>query len=182
MKLELPRIKSVSVAGPAKLKVAWRNAAKADTIDLTGWIATGGGVLSALFDPQTFRQASVTNYGAAIDWNDADLAIDAAHLKLIAEEQRPFSGSDAEKWQRRVEISNNEVADLLGISLSTWNDYKARKQALLPAAVAMICRAVLRDPLLMQAHFRPRFAGRPKKAASARKYTRKTVQAQKRAS
>jgi hypothetical protein len=32
--------------------------------------------------------------------------------------------------------------------------------------VAMILRAVLRDPLMMQAHLRPRVAGRPRSKAS----------------
>jgi type IV secretory pathway TrbD component len=61
-----------------------------------------------------------------------------------------------------MSLSNNEAADLLGISASTWNAYKAG--APIPAAVAMLCRAAQRDPILMQAHYRPRQAGRPRKS------------------
>jgi hypothetical protein len=59
-----------------------------------------------------FARARVENYGAAITWDDGDLAIDAYHLKKLADEQKPF------------------------------------------------------DPIMMQAHLRPRVAGRPRKAAS----------------
>lgn len=180
LNIQLPRIKSVSVSGPSILEVRWQNATRVDAVDLAGWIATGGDILSELSDPKVFNAASVANYGAAVAWDADDLAIDAAHLKLIADEQRPFLGSDAAKWQQGVGLSNNEVADLLGIGLSTWNDYKARKDLQLPAAVAMICRAVLRDPLLMQAHLRPRKHGRPKQSVSTRSGGRGTASESKR--
>src|SRR5947209_1469838 len=48
------------------------------------------------------------------------------------------------------------------VDLSAWNAYKAG--APIPAVVAMLCRAAQRDPILMQAHYRPRRAGRPRKS------------------
>jgi hypothetical protein len=57
-------------------------------------------------------------------------------------------------------LSNNEVADLLDISLSTWNAYKSGSSTI-PQVIALACRAMLRDPVIMQAHFRPRKTGRP---------------------
>ena len=63
-----------------------------------------------------------------------------------------------------MQLSNHEAAALLGIAVSTWNAYKA--QGNIPSAVAMLCRAAQRDPIMMQAHFRPRrTAGRPRKVA-----------------
>jgi hypothetical protein len=161
---KLPRIESVAVSGPMSLRIRWRDVRAADVVDLTGWVATGGNVLSPLRDPPVFARARLENYGAAVAWDDGDLAIDAVHLKKLADEQKPFGPDDARVWQERTELSNNEAANLIGVSLSTWNGYKAGSP--IPKPVAMILRAILRDPIMMQAHLRPRVAGRPRSKAS----------------
>src|SRR5262245_33210221 len=145
---ELPRIDSVSVRGPATLRVRWRGRRSLDTVDLTGWIATGGEALVALKNEDVFARARIENYGAAVACDDRDLAIDAVHLKALADEQKPFSGDDLKMWQTELRLSNNEAADLLGVALSTWNAYKS--SAAVPTSIAMLCRATLRDPILMQ--------------------------------
>jgi len=161
---KLPRIESVALSGPMSLRIRWRGVRAADVVDLTGWVATGGDVLSPLRDPSEFARARLENYGAAVAWDDGDLAIDAVHLKKLADEQKPFGPDDARVWQERTELSNNEAASLIGVSLSTWNGYKAGSP--IPKPVAMILRAILRDPIMMQAHLRPRVAGRPRSKAS----------------
>ena len=166
---ELPRIETVTVVSPSTLRVRWRGKKSADTVNLIGWIATGGEILAPLRDPGMFSRAAVARYGTAVAWDDGDLTIDAVHLKQLADEQRPFSNSDVRAWQDKVNISNNEAADFVGVSLSTWNSYKVK--AAIPQAVAIALRAALRDPLLMQAHLRPRTVGRPpKSSAGASKY------------
>jgi hypothetical protein len=160
MTSETPRIEKVSVTGPATLRVKWKGKGTAVDVNLTGWIATGGEALAALNRKDTFGKAKVGNYGSAILWDDGDLAVDATHLMLLANEQKKFGKDDARNWQLATGLSNNEVADLLDISLSTWNAYKAGTSAI-PLTIAMACRAMLRDPLIMQAHLRPRKAGRP---------------------
>lgn len=157
---ETPRIEKVSVTGPATLRLKWKGKGTPVEVNLTGWIATGGEALAALNRKDTFGKAAVGNYGSAVLWDDGDLAIDATHLMLLANEQKKFSQDDARSWQLAAGLSNNEVADLLDISLSTWNAYKAGTSAI-PLTIAMACRAMLRDPLIMQAHLRPRKAGRP---------------------
>jgi len=97
-------------------------------------------------------------------WDDGDLAIDAFHLKKLADEQKPFGANDVRVWQEKTGLSNNEAAALIGVSLSTWNGYKAGSP--IPKPVAMLCRAITRDPIMMQAHLRPRVAGRPRSKAS----------------
>ena len=164
---ELPRIETVSVAQPATLRLRWRGRRAGDSVDLTGWIATGGPTLAPLRDASTFSRAAVGNYGAAVVWDDGDLAIDAAHLKLLADEQKIFDAREASKWQDELGLSNNEAADLLHISLSSWNSYKAGT-APIPTPLAMLCRAILRDPILMQAHLRPRRTGRPRKRSATK--------------
>jgi hypothetical protein len=157
---EMPRIEAVSVEGTGRLSVKWRGKARRDVVNLLGWIATGGKILAPLMVPTTFSKASVGNYGAAIMWDDGDLAIDAHHLMLLADEQKKFDERDARRWQEKVGLSNNEVADLFRLSISTWCAYKAGGTEI-PAPIAMLCRAMLRDPVLMQAHYRPRINGRP---------------------
>jgi hypothetical protein len=82
---ELPWIESVSVVQPATLRLRWRGRRAGDEVDLTSWIATGGQTLAPLREAQVFAKAAVGNYGAAVVWDDGDLAIDAGHL---ADEQK----------------------------------------------------------------------------------------------
>ncbi|MEA2878803.1 MAG: hypothetical protein QOF14_3999 [Hyphomicrobiales bacterium] len=159
----MPRISAVGAVGESVIKVKWKDRSS-DRIDLSGWIATGGDILAPLHNGDVFKSPRVSEYGASVAWGeDDDLRIDAVHLEQIAAEQRPFGAREAAAWQKAMAISNSEAADLLGISVSTWNAYKAG--ASLPGAIAMLCRAARRDPLLMQAHYRPRRAGRPRKSA-----------------
>jgi hypothetical protein len=159
----MPRISAVGAVGGSVIKVKWKHRAS-DRIDLSGWIATGDDILAPLREAEIFKSPRVSEYGASVAWgDDDDLRIDAVHLEQIAAEQRPFEARDAAAWQKAMALSNSEAADLLGISVSTWNAYKAG--ASIPSAIAMLCRAARRDPILMQAHYRPRRAGRPRKSA-----------------
>lgn len=85
----LPRIATVTRIGPTVLGVTWRDG-PSDRVDLAGWIATGGDILAPLKDEATFATARLGDFGAAVEWGpeDGDLAIDAHHLRLIANEQR----------------------------------------------------------------------------------------------
>jgi hypothetical protein len=85
---ELPRIEAVSVAQPATLRLRWRGGRASDSVDLTGWIAAGGQTLAPLREAPVFAKASVVNYGTAVVWDNGDLAIDATHLKMLADEQK----------------------------------------------------------------------------------------------
>jgi hypothetical protein len=85
---EFPRLEAVSVAQPATLRLRWQGTLAGDSVDLTGWIATGGPTLAPLREARIFAKASVGNYGAAVVWDDGDLAIDAAHLKILVGEQK----------------------------------------------------------------------------------------------
>jgi hypothetical protein len=164
MENELPRIDQVKVEGPTSLRIRWKDKRATDTVNLAGWIATGGDILAPLKDPRVFMRAEVGSYGRAVEWDDGDLAIDAVHLKLLADEQRPFGNEELRKCQLILSLSNAEAADLVGVSPSTWASYRA--DANIPRSVAIVCRAAMRDPLLVQAYLRPRTAGRPRKDAS----------------
>ena len=163
MRQKLPRIAKVVPIAPAALRITWRGSRPTDTVDLRGWIATGGKSLAPLANETTFMTADVAEYGSAVAWvGSDDLMIDAVHLRALADEQGPF---DAAAWQAVVRLSNQEAAELLGISLSTWNSYKAGSKDKVPLPVAIACRAAQRDPIILQAHYRPRKVGRPRKEA-----------------
>lgn len=85
-----PRIKAASPAATvgAVLTITWTDG-RTDTVDLTGWIATGGELLAPLLAPSTFRLPRLLENGSAISWgdDDGDVAIDAVHLKQLADEQ-----------------------------------------------------------------------------------------------
>ena len=157
-----PRIAAVTAEGQTALRLRWKGGGEAHA-ELVGWIATGGEVLAPLLASDLFRAPRIAEHGTAVAWgDDDDLMIDAVHLEQIAAEQQPFGAQEIAGWQEAMRLSNQEAAGFLGVSLSTWNAYKAG--ARIPTAVAMLCRAATRDPLLLQAHFRPRKPGRPRKA------------------
>ncbi|GGB10237.1 hypothetical protein GCM10011491_42740 [Brucella endophytica] len=160
--MDMPRIESVKPAPNMTLEIQWKDA-PASTVNLVGWVATGGELLAPLKSPDIWKTAAVADYGATVEWAGEDLAIDAYHLFQIAEDQRDFTSDDLCRWQEAAALSNNEAADFLGVSLRTWKNYRAG--APISHAVKMLLRASQRDPLLMHAHYRPRQTGRPKRAA-----------------
>lgn len=166
MNEQTPRIAAVAGTGDRTLLVTWKGG-RTDRIDLSGWIATGGDILAPLNAPSVFRHPSVGDYGASVlwEWDGDELAIDAVHLEMLAAEQQPFTGPDVEAWQAELGLSNQEAARFLGIAVSTWHTYKSGGNV--PAVVGMVCRAARRDPILMQAHFRPLKAGRPRREQGA---------------
>lgn len=166
----LPRIDDLTVMKDTVLLVHWRGSADEapSEVDLSGWIGTGGVVLEPLRDPALFSNARVGDHGASVTWDEGagDLSIDTLHLRLLTDEQRPFNGSDIGRWQVEQGLSNQEAADLLRVAPSTWSAYKASPDREVPRVVAILCRAVRRDPLILQAHYRPRRSGRPRGGVS----------------
>jgi hypothetical protein len=161
----MPRISKVKAVGPSKVVVTWKGGGT-DNVELVGWIATGGDVLASLRDPKVFNTAHVGLYGAMVAWSDDDdLAIDALHLKRIADEQRAIDGGALTEWQDFVHLTNEEAAALFNVSKSTWANYKSG--AKIPTVVQMVFRLVRRDPLMMHAHYKPLKGtpGRPPKKA-----------------
>jgi len=161
--MDLPRIKTVTAAQNTTLHIEWQDGGHS-SVQLIGWIATSGNMLTPLTKADIWATAKVADYGATVEWADGDLAIDAYHLSQIADDQRDFGTDDLRLWQETTGLSNNEAADFLGVSLRTWKNYRAG--APINNAVKMLLRASVRDPLLMHAHYRPRQAGRPPSAAA----------------
>lgn len=146
--------------GPTNVKVTWDDGSSS-CVELAGWIAGGGPERAPLKQPRRFAALEISPDGTGLSWGLLHIA--AAHLWIIAGEQRAFSRADLVAWQAAIALSNQEAAEFLGISLSAWNAYKAGTNPV-PAPVGIVCRAALRDPILCQARHRPRTRGRPRKA------------------
>ena len=87
MPKDIPRISKVKAVGPSEIEVIWKGGG-IDRIELAAWIATGDDILAPLRDPAVFKTARVGLYGSMVAWADNDdLAIDAFHLRRIADEQ-----------------------------------------------------------------------------------------------
>ncbi len=158
---EMPRIRKVRAArnAPNTLIIDWTEGA-IGRADMTGVIARLA-AFEPLRDPALFRRVELIDYGLGVGWpNGLDYA--AGNLRVLSDEQQPMDGPGFACWQTRLKLSNQEAADALGVSLKTVKNY--RKASEVPTAVTLACRAMLRDPLVMQAHYRPRTAGRPAKA------------------
>jgi hypothetical protein len=167
MSKALPRIRKVKaivdrVMVRYPIEVTWKGGGT-DRIELAGWIFTGGQTLAPLRNPEVFRTAHVGLYGAMVAWGEnEDLAIDALHLKRIADEQRTIESDDLTQWQNFLHLTNEEAAALFDVSRSTWAAYKSG--ATIPSTVQMVFRAMKRDPLLMHAHYKP-LKGKPGRPA-----------------
>ena len=101
MSNRIPRISTVKAQAPSTLTITWDDGHTA-SVELAGWIATGGEILKPLADPDLFRTAHLSDYSSAVAWGDDEdtvLAIDSLHLRLIADAQRKIDGAELGKWQ-----------------------------------------------------------------------------------
>lgn len=155
---DLPMIASVEALPGQRLHIRWRDG-HGDAVDMTGVIADFR-PFAPLADHATFAKVTVAGHGSGIAW-ECGLDYSADSLARLAEDQRDWSGEDVVRWQKRMRLSNQEAADMLGIGLTTFKGYRSLRH--LPAQVKIACRAMELDRALFQARFRPRRTGRPRK-------------------
>lgn len=144
-------------AGPGfVLTVEWAGGGGV-TVDLAGWIGMHG--IEALRSPAVFSRPEIGEDGDTVQWaGDEDLCIDSVHLELLAEQQRAFDAAELAARQERRGLTNQEAADLMGVPVNTWVNYRSAVTPV-PRGVAIACRALERDPLLFAANYRPRRGG-----------------------
>jgi hypothetical protein len=154
----IPRIATVSAKPDQYLAIAWKDGFEAE-INLAGLIARLA-VLAPLDNPAVFKSVALIDWGTALGWADNDdLTLSSHTLRRVAEEQSSFDDGDFTAWQERLGLSNQEAADVLGVTLNTVKNY--RSGGVIPSAVAVACRAMAHDNVLFMARFRPRRPGRP---------------------
>ncbi|MCP5368561.1 MAG: DUF2442 domain-containing protein [Hyphomicrobiales bacterium] len=151
------RLKAVTPAdAPYTLHLVWTTG-EAETVDLTGVIHRAM-VFAPLQDPNLFRQVEVINWGDGIAWpNGLDYGSDS--LERLSELQSVMGSEDFAQWQKDLGLSNQEAADLLGVSLNSIKNY--RKENKIPRAVQIACTVLRHDRVAVDALYRPRKAGRP---------------------
>lgn len=167
-KTKQPRVKSVAAHGTNTIKVTWKGGGSC-TVDLTGLIARVP-AFDKLKDAGIFMRVGVIDWGWAVGW-PGGLDLSADTVKRMAEEQAQMTGNDLVHWQERLDLTIDETAELLGLSGRTVKNYR-RRDASIPSAIGMACRALERDPAAFAAHFRPlrKKAGRPKKVEPPEKH------------
>ncbi len=156
MNPNLPRLKSVRALPGRKLKLVWQSG-ETRLCGLTGLIARVP-ALTPLADATIFAGVKMIDWGAAVGWSNG-LDLSAQTLHQISGEQQNFGAQAFRKWQTELNLSNQEAADALGLALGTIKNY--RKGNVIPLAIAVACRAMLNDPHVIAAHYRPRKPGRP---------------------
>ena len=159
----LPRVQSVNAAkAPWTLDIVWADGGKS-RVDLTGLIHRSRHFRAFLDDPPGFRKVSVTEWGSGVEWeNGLDYSADT--LKMMADEQRPVTGSDLAEFETEHHLSTAETANLLGLAERTVRNYRAATK--LPQAVAIAIRAFEASNTMLAAHYRPAGqtgVGRPKR-------------------
>jgi hypothetical protein len=150
----MTRIECIRVTGPSSISVSFEDGT-GDRIELAGWIAIGGDVLAPLRDTSVFKTARIGANGECVRWGENDdLAIDASHLRGIAELQRWVHPSDLISWQAENGFSDVEAARIVGMHRSAWVLYRQGK-ADIPMPVQIVFRSLMRDPVLIHARHRP---------------------------
>jgi hypothetical protein len=164
---KLPRIKSVKAGKDWTLQVTWDDGSR-DRVDLTGLVTRSRHFRAFLDDPAVFGEVQVAHYGSALAWpNGLDYGADT--LKVMAEEQRAFSGEDLTRFAKDYQLNAAELALLLDVTERTIRKY--RGLARLPNAIALALRAFRSNRTIFDAHYRPivrRPPGRPPSRKAAK--------------
>ncbi len=153
-----PRIEKIDVTGPFRLTVQWQNGAE-NTINMEG-VVYGFAPFAPLRDPVSFANLEIMGWGDGIEWPEHGLDYSADSLHFLTQEQQPLLPRHLKLWQQRMKLSNNEAADWLGVSLSTWKTY-IRDGSNIPQVVQIAIRAAEQQPGIFQAQYKPRHTGRP---------------------
>ncbi len=158
-----PRIRSIRPdEKPYTVVVRWTNN-RLDTVDLTGLVFRSRH-FTPLRDPAEFRKVRAITYGWAIGWpNGLDYAAHTLHR--LAREQRDMTAEDFAQWQKAEKLSIQEAADVLGVTATTIKNY--RRGRAIPKAVQIACRSIAEDKAILDALYRPRRIGRPRKEIAA---------------
>jgi hypothetical protein len=118
-----------------------------------------------LDNPTAFRRVHLADFGGGVEWeNGLDYGADT--LRMMADEQRPMTGTDLTTFESQFDLSTAETATLLGLAERTVRAYRSAKE--LPQSVAMAIRTIRASKTVLAAHYRPvghRARGRPKRRA-----------------
>jgi hypothetical protein len=153
------RIAAVEAQPGYRLKVSWQDGGET-VVDMTCVIHKQE-YFHSLRNETTFRQVGVIDYGTGIEWaNGIDYSADS--IEVMADQQSAMTAAELRAWKRDMQLSTNEMADILGFSASTVKAYLSGDSSI-PVAVQIACNAMRENRAILYARFRPRVAGRPRK-------------------
>ena len=154
---DIARVTKVRAAGDRVLHVRFAGERRARELDLTGLIARSMHFAPLMDDAKTFAKAAIVEDGLGVSWpvetRWGRLDVSATTLRRIAEEQQPMTGADFAAWRSALGLSLTEAAKLLGVGRRTIMGYLKKDE--LPPVVAIACRALARDKLVLAAHYVP---------------------------
>lgn len=159
----LPLVRRVRPASrPNTLTIDWKGGGH-DSVDLTGLIARTL-AFAPLKDAPAFGAVHTVEDGMGIEW-DCGLDLSGSTLEVMAQEQRPMAAAEFAGFLVDNRISNREAAGMFGSSESTIKNWRSGRTEL-SLAVAATVRVMVRDPIVLAAHYRPQTRGRPRKQSA----------------
>ena len=141
---------------PGELIVTWEDGASS-RIDLNGLIARDP-ELAALEKPEVFAAVVAADWGWGAEW-PGGLSCSAKVLSRLARDQHDWGTADYTRWQDDLGLSNQQAADVLGVTTRTIEYYRSGKP--LSRTVQIACMAIRDDPAYLDAFYRARKPGRP---------------------
>jgi hypothetical protein len=153
-----PRIRNIKVIPPHGLEIRWKDKSS-DRVDMTG-VLWQHPVFAPLRDAARFARVEIINWGHGIEWPEDGLDYAAQNLQRLARLQTEMTEGDFSAWQARLKLSNQEAADVLGVTLSTIKNYRNGRS--LPRPTQLGCKVIEDDRILLDAFYRPRKTGRPR--------------------
>lgn len=145
-----------AVPGSFALRLVWKDGTR-DDVDLTGLVHRSRHFRRFLDHPQEFDRVAPVNWGHGIAWENG-LDYSAENLDALAREQRPMTSAEFRAVQERLDLTNQEAADVLGVHLNTVKNYRAGRG--IPEVTANAWRRLEENPTAFYANFRPRKVGR----------------------
>jgi hypothetical protein len=155
----VPRLTRVRAERGTSLVLTWKDG-KVTRVDLTGLVARHQ-LFADLSDPAVFAGVAMIENGHGVGWGD-DLDLSAETLRSLAEAQAGWTGKDFTRWMERLKLSNATAADVLDVHINTIKRLKTADN--LDRLTTVTAQAIEEHPHMLDAFFRPRAAGRPKRA------------------
>ena len=150
-------VKSVEFDKGFVLRVCWMDGTEG-LVNLVGLVERSRHFKVFLDHPEEFRDVKVVGNGIGIEWENG-LDYSAESLWRMLELQRPVQGKFFQDWMELLNISNQEAADVLGVSLATVKKYRGGSP--IPRPTVLACKAIAENKDAVYALYRPRRAGRP---------------------
>jgi len=146
---------------PGELVITWEGGSSSN-VDMNGLIDRDPDY-AALANPEIFSQVKAADWGWGAEW-PGGISCSARILSRLARDQHAWTTEDYIRWQDDLGLSNQQVSDLLDVTTRTIEYYRSGKP--LSRTVQIACMAIRDDPAYLDAFYRARKPGRPRREDS----------------